>query len=80
MISCKTTVPTLEVNITPFAEIVPLPIRPVLVDVKTAPSEALKNTGINLASLASYSESLEKYIIWQDNYYLKVFKINEDFD
>jgi len=70
---CKT-VPTNQIDITPFSELYPIPSRPYLAPIG---SEPIKEMGIHLTTLTTHVERLENYIEAQGKYYLQIISITK---
>ena len=70
---CKT-VPTDQIEITPFSELYPIPSRPYLAPIG---SEPIKEMGIHLTTLTVHVEKLERYIESQGKYYRKMLENSE---
>ena len=70
---CKT-VPTNQIEITPFSELYPVPSRPYLDPIG---SEPIKEMGIHLTTLTTHVERLENYIESQGKYYLQIISITK---
>ena len=70
---CKT-VPTNQIDITPFSELYPIPSRPYLAPIG---SEPIKEMGIHLTTLTTHVERLENYIEAEGKYYLQIISITK---
>ena len=70
---CKT-VPTNQIDITPFSELYPIPSRPYLAPIG---SEPIKEMGIHLTTLTVHVEKLENYIESQGKYYTQIISITK---
>lgn len=70
LISCSTTA-----DIVPFSELIAPPQRPILSEITQ--EDAIKQLGINLASLIAHIESWEAYQAAEDEYYRKLLENSE---
>lgn len=72
LIGCRTT-DTVKYDVPPFN--LSMPTRPILDPIESDIEPALKSLTTNMGLLAEYSEKLEVFIKYMDNYYTTVIQI-----